>query len=126
MAVVPHPPYLPDLAPCYFSVSRHYDAIEVIMAESQTVLNILTERDFQHGFKKVQKLWERLIRPDGDCFKGDVGQYGSTSPGNYGYACCICPTQAIVLSGPRRRWDCSFQTPFVVWLFARVLFCVVQ
>jgi hypothetical protein len=32
---------------------------------------------------------------------------GTTSPGNYGYAFCICPTQAVVLSRPRRRWDCS-------------------
>jgi hypothetical protein len=32
---------------------RHFDTTEVIKAESQTVLNILTERDFQDAFKKM-------------------------------------------------------------------------
>jgi hypothetical protein len=31
-------------------------------AESQAVLNILTEHDFQDAFKKWQKSWERCIR----------------------------------------------------------------
>jgi hypothetical protein len=30
---------------------RHFDTIEVIETESQTVLNILTEHDFQDAFK---------------------------------------------------------------------------
>jgi hypothetical protein len=34
---------------------RHFDRIEVIEAESQTMLNTLTERDFQDAFKKWQK-----------------------------------------------------------------------
>jgi hypothetical protein len=34
---------------------RHFDTIEVIEAESQVVLNTLTEHDFQDAFKKWQK-----------------------------------------------------------------------
>jgi hypothetical protein len=32
--------------------------MEVIEAESQAVLNALTEHDFQDAFKKSQKRWE--------------------------------------------------------------------
>jgi hypothetical protein len=41
-AVDPHPPRLKG---------RHFDTIEVTEAESQAVLNILREHDFQDGFK---------------------------------------------------------------------------
>jgi hypothetical protein len=50
-----HPP------PTYFSLfpqlkiklkGRHFDVTEVIEAESQAVLNTITERDFQDEFKK--------------------------------------------------------------------------
>jgi hypothetical protein len=34
---------------------RQFDTIEVIEAESQAVLNILTEHDFQNIFRKRQK-----------------------------------------------------------------------
>jgi hypothetical protein len=35
----------------------HSEVIEVIKAELQAVLNILTEHDFQNAFKKWQKHW---------------------------------------------------------------------
>jgi hypothetical protein len=35
---------------------RHFDRIEVIDAESQVVLNTLTEHDFQDAFKKMAEL----------------------------------------------------------------------
>jgi hypothetical protein len=38
----------------------------VIGAESQAVLNTLTEHDFQDAFKKLQKHWERCIRVKGN------------------------------------------------------------
>jgi hypothetical protein len=59
--VIPHPPYSPDLAPCDFSLfprlkiklkGRRFDTIEVNEAESQAVLNTLTEYDNQDAFKK--------------------------------------------------------------------------
>jgi hypothetical protein len=44
----------------------------VIEAESQGVLNTLTEHDFQDAFKKWQKRWELRLRAEGDYFEGDV------------------------------------------------------
>jgi hypothetical protein len=46
----------------------------LIWAESQAVLNTLTEHDFQDAFKKLRKRWERCIRADGGYFEGDDGQ----------------------------------------------------
>jgi hypothetical protein len=54
--------------------SRHFDTIEVIEAESQAVLNILTEHDLQDAFKKWQKRCKRYLREEGDYFEGDSGQ----------------------------------------------------
>jgi hypothetical protein len=62
MTVVPYPPYFflfPRLK--IKPKGRHFDTIEMIEAESQAVLNTLTEHDFQDAFKKRQKLWERCI-----------------------------------------------------------------
>jgi hypothetical protein len=75
MTVVPHSPYFP-LFPLIEdkTESHHFDTIEVIKAESQTVLNTLTEHDFQDAFKKWQKRWERCIHMEGDYFEGDGGQ----------------------------------------------------
>jgi hypothetical protein len=47
---------------------RRFDTIEVIEAESQGVLNTLTEHDFQDAFKKWQRHWEWCY------FEGDSGQ----------------------------------------------------
>jgi hypothetical protein len=63
----------------YFSLfprlkGRHFDTTEVMEAESQVVLNTLTEHFFQDAFKKWQKRWERCIRAEGDNFEGDGGQ----------------------------------------------------
>jgi hypothetical protein len=38
-------------------------------AESQAVLNTLTEHDFQDAFKNWQKRWELCIRAEGDYFE---------------------------------------------------------
>jgi hypothetical protein len=45
--------------------ARHFDTTEVIKAESQAVLNTLTEQNFQDAFKKWQKRWEWCIRAEG-------------------------------------------------------------
>jgi hypothetical protein len=45
----------------------------VIEEESQAVLNILTEHDFQNALK-WQKLWEQFISAEGDYFERDDGQ----------------------------------------------------
>ncbi|PNF43640.1 hypothetical protein B7P43_G00693 [Cryptotermes secundus] len=80
MAVVPHPPYSPDLTPCDFLLfpkmkiklkGRRFDTVEEIQAETQTVLNTLTKKDFQDAFEKWQKRWDRCMRSQGDYFEGD-------------------------------------------------------
>jgi hypothetical protein len=61
MAVIPHPPYSPNLAPCDFFLFPKmklklkgccFDTTEEIQAESQTVPDTLTEKDFQEVFQK--------------------------------------------------------------------------
>jgi hypothetical protein len=56
MAVIPHPPYSHNLAPCDFFLfpkmklkpkGRRFDTIEEIQAEKQRLLDTLTEKDFQ-------------------------------------------------------------------------------
>jgi hypothetical protein len=42
-------------------------------AESQAVLNTLTEHFFEGAFKKWQKHWKNICS-EGDYFKGDGGQ----------------------------------------------------
>jgi hypothetical protein len=44
----------------------HFDTIEMMEAESQSVLNTLTGHYFQGAFKKWQKSWEQCIRDEGD------------------------------------------------------------
>jgi hypothetical protein len=49
--VISHPPYSPNLALCNFSVSHHFDAIEMIGAELQAVLNTLANTTFRIHLK---------------------------------------------------------------------------
>jgi hypothetical protein len=44
----------------------HFDTIDVIEAELQAVLNTLTEHNFQHALKKLQKRREWCINAEGD------------------------------------------------------------
>jgi hypothetical protein len=52
----------------------HFDTIEVTEAESQVVLNTVTEHDLQDAFKKLRNPCERCIRVGRDFFEGDGGQ----------------------------------------------------
>jgi hypothetical protein len=83
MAVIPHPPYSPDLAPCDFFLfpkmklklkGRRFDTIEEIQAESQRVLDSVTERDFQGAFQKWRGRWDRCVHAGGNYFEGDGGR----------------------------------------------------
>jgi hypothetical protein len=53
---------------------RNFDTIGAIEAESQTVLNTLTENHFQNAFEKWQKCWELCLFVKGNYFEGDGGQ----------------------------------------------------
>jgi len=61
VAVIPHPLYSPDLAPCDFFLfpkmklklkGRRFNTTEEIQAKTQKVLDTLTEKDFQEAFHK--------------------------------------------------------------------------
>jgi hypothetical protein len=79
MAVIPHPPYSPDLTPCDFFLfpkmklklkGRRFDTIEEIQAESQRVHDTLTVKDFQ----KWRRRWDRCLHAGGIYFEGDGGR----------------------------------------------------
>jgi hypothetical protein len=53
--------------------SLHFDTAEVIEAELQAVLNILTKHDFQGAYKMAEER-ERIIRAGGDYVEVDSGQ----------------------------------------------------
>ncbi|PNF42428.1 hypothetical protein B7P43_G10554 [Cryptotermes secundus] len=68
-----------NLAPCDFYLfpkmklklkGRRFDTVEEIQAETQTVLNTLTKKDFQDAFEKWQKRWDRCMLSQGDYFEG--------------------------------------------------------
>jgi hypothetical protein len=61
IALISHTPYSPDLASCDLLLfpkiklkpkGRRFDTTEKIQAESQRVLDTLTEKDFQEAFQK--------------------------------------------------------------------------
>ena len=83
IAVIPHPPYSSDLAPCDFFLSPkmklklkgcRFNTTEEIQAESQRVLDTLTENDFQEAFQKWRRRWDRCLHVGGDYFKGEGGR----------------------------------------------------
>ena len=83
MSVIPQPPYSHDLATCdFFQFSkiklklkgRWFDSIEKIQAESQTVLDSVTEKDFQEAFQKWRRRWDRCVYAGGNYFEGDGGR----------------------------------------------------
>ena len=82
MTVVPHPPYLPHLAPSDFFLflklkmklkGRRFQTLEEIQAQLQAVLNTLRENDFPECFKNLQRRWDRCQASEGDYFEGGVG-----------------------------------------------------
>jgi hypothetical protein len=83
MAVIPHPPYSPDLAPCEFFLfpkmklklkGHRFDTIEEIQAESQRVLDTLTEKNFQEAFQIWRRRWDWSLHAGVNYFEGDGGR----------------------------------------------------
>ena len=55
---VPHPPYSPDLAPCYIWLFPKlkdccYETIEQMKAAVMKVIDMLTQEDFHGAFQKL-------------------------------------------------------------------------
>jgi hypothetical protein len=75
MTVIPQPSYVSLFLRFKIKLKGcHFDTTEVLEAESQAVLNTLTEQDFQDAFKKWQRRCERCIYAEGDFFESDGGQ----------------------------------------------------
>jgi hypothetical protein len=84
MDIMPHPPHSPNLAPCDFFLfpkmklklkGRRFDTAEEIEAESERVLDCLTEKDFQDAFQKWRRRWDRCLCAGGNYFEDDGGRY---------------------------------------------------
>jgi hypothetical protein len=50
---------------------RRFDTIEEIQVESQTVLDTLTEKEFQDPFQKWRRRWDRCLHGRGNYFEGN-------------------------------------------------------
>ena len=83
MAVIPHTPYSPDLAPCGFFLfakmklklkGRRFDTTEETKAKWWRVLDTLTIKDFQEAFQKWRSRWDRCLHAAGNYFEGDGGR----------------------------------------------------
>jgi hypothetical protein len=66
MVIVPHPPYLPDLAPCNFALFfkleielkvRHFETVADNQRESQAELDSIEENDLHGAFEA----WEETM-----------------------------------------------------------------
>jgi hypothetical protein len=53
---------------------RRFDTIEDNQAESQRLLDTLTEKDFQEAFQKWMRGWDRCLHAGGNYFEGDGGR----------------------------------------------------
>jgi hypothetical protein len=68
-------PYLSDISKLRVKLEgRRFDIIEEIQAESQRVLDTVTEKDFQEAFQKWRRRWDRCVHAGGNYFEGDGGR----------------------------------------------------
>jgi len=74
--VLPHPPYIPDLALCDFYLfsklklklkGHHFVTMENITDE----LHTLTENDFRYCYDQWEKRWNHCVTSQGSYFEGD-------------------------------------------------------
>jgi transposase len=82
-AIIPHPPYSPDLAPCDIFLfpkmklklkGGRFESTEEIQAESQDVMKMLTQIDSQQCFLPWKFRCDRCINTEGDYSEGDGGE----------------------------------------------------
>lgn len=78
--VLNHPPYSPDLAPCDFYLfpkvksalkGTRFETVEAVKEKAASVMNELTEEDFQHCFGKWKTRMERCRDRGGVYIEGD-------------------------------------------------------
>ena len=73
----PHPPYIPDLAPCDFCLlpkpkGCRYETIEEMKEAVTKVIDTLTQEDFHVTFRKLLERYHKCIAAGGDYFEGDL------------------------------------------------------
>ena len=73
---VPHPPYIPDLAPCDFCLfpklrDCRYETIDEIKEAVTKVIDTLTQEDFQGAFEKLLERYNKCIAARWDYFEGE-------------------------------------------------------
>jgi hypothetical protein len=51
-----------------------FESIQEIQAESQDLMKMLTQNDFQQCFRSWKSRWDRCINAEGDYFEGDGGE----------------------------------------------------
>ena len=73
---VPHRPYSPDFAPCYFWLfpklrGCRYETIKKTKVAVTMVIDILTQEDFTGAFQKLLEQYNKCIAAGGDYFEGD-------------------------------------------------------
>jgi hypothetical protein len=80
MAVVPHSPHSPDLAPCdffFFPImksklkGRRFQDVTEIQEQSLAVLYAIPKSQFQRCFQQWQKRWTPCINSEDEYFEGD-------------------------------------------------------
>ena len=71
------------MAPCLFFLfpkmkmklkGRRFDNNKEIQAESQRVLDTVTEKDFQEAFQEWRRRWDRYLHAGRKYFEGDGGR----------------------------------------------------
>jgi hypothetical protein len=83
MAVVPHPPYSSDLAPCDFFLfltmksklkGYCFQDVTEIQQQSLTILHTIPKCQFQWCYQQWQKCWTHCINLKGEYFEGDTNK----------------------------------------------------
>jgi hypothetical protein len=80
--IVPHPPYLPDLAPDFalfpklkMKLKGHFETVSDIHRESQVVANIIKENNFHSASEVWEKSWHSCIHSQEDYFERERSQH---------------------------------------------------
>jgi histone-lysine N-methyltransferase SETMAR len=80
ISVLEHPPYSPDLAPCYIFLfpkiksalkGTRFESVDAVKAKAMEVMNKLSENDLQHCFQKSKIRMERCRGRRWDHFEHD-------------------------------------------------------
>jgi hypothetical protein len=80
IAVLAHPAYSPDFAPCDFFLfpkiksmlkGTHFVSVEEVKAKMTELLNRVTENSLHHCFEQWQRRTQLCLNSQGDYFEGD-------------------------------------------------------